>query len=156
MVNSGQFCAAGTRIFVQEGVYDEYVERAVKFASNLKLGGAFEEGVFLGPVISEVQFNKVMAYIDSGKEQGATLLTGGNRASGREGFFIEPTVFGDVQDEMKIAQEEIFGPVMSILKFKDIDEVIERANNTPYGLAAAVQTTNLNSALKISENLRAG
>src|SRR6185295_17171793 len=108
-----------------------------------------------GPQIDETQFDKVMSYIDSGKHEGAELLTGGKR-TGEAGYFIEPTVFANVQDEMKIAREEIFGPVMGIMKFHDIEEVVARANNTPYGLAAAVWTRNIEKAHAIANNVRAG
>jgi len=105
--------------------------------------------------VDNVQFEKVMGYIESGKCEGARLLCGGQRI-GERGFFIQPTVFSDVQDSMKIAQEEIFGPVMSILKFSDVDEVIERANRTMYGLAAAVWTRDISKALKVANGIRAG
>jgi len=121
-------------------------------AKAKKIGAAFEEGVENGPLISQVQMDKVLAYIESAKSQGATLLTGGTRLD-RKGFFVDTTIFADVTDDMTIAKEEIFGPVMSIMKFKTIDEVIERANNTHYGLAGGVVTTNINSAIKISNAL---
>jgi aldehyde dehydrogenase (NAD+) len=98
---------------------------------------------------------KILGYVESGKKEGAKLLTGGNRF-GKKGYFIEPTVFADVKDDMKIAREEIFGPVMSIMKFKGVDEVIERANNSQYGLAAAVVTKSVDNAIKISNGIRAG
>lgn len=109
--------------------------------------------MFIGPLINKVQFDKVMNFIETGKKEGAKLVVGGKRHERSGGYFVEPTIFTDVTDDMTIAKEEIFGPVMSILKFKTIDEVIERANNSAYGLSSGVQTTNINSALKISEKL---
>lgn len=153
-LNSGQFCAAGTRIFVQEGIYDTFCGAIQAVVPNFKVGAPFEEGSFMGPLISQVQLDTVMRYIEAGKkEEGARLLMGGNRID-REGYFVEPTIFADVTDDMLIAKEEIFGPVMCIMKFKTIDEVIERSNNHMFGLASGVQTTNINNAMKISENLR--
>ena len=128
---------AGTRVFVQEGIYDAFVERQIELAQNMKMGDPFEEGVQNGPVISVLQMEKVLNYIDIGVKEGAKLVVGGKRIK-RDGNFIEPTIFTNVTDDMTIAREEIFGPVMSIMKFKTIDEVIERANNHHYGLAGGV------------------
>jgi len=146
---------AGTRVFVQEGIYDQFVERAAEMARQKKIGDPFEEGVENGPLISEAQMNKVLNYIKIGKEGGAKLLCGGNRID-RDGFFVETTVFADVTDDMVIAKEEIFGPVMSILKFKTIDEALERANNSWSGLSSGVVTQSLASAVKVSEALKSG
>src|SRR5579871_3257890 len=134
--NQGQSCCAGSRVFVEESVYDEFVERSISRAKKRTVGNPFDKATEQGPQVDQDQFNKVMSYIESGKKEHAKLLAGGNRV-GDKGYFIEPTVFADVQDNMKIAQEEIFGPVMSILKFKDISEVVQRANKNIYGLAAA-------------------
>ena len=153
--NQGQVCCAGSRLFVEDKVYDEFVEKSVTRAKRRTVGDQFDPATEQGPQIDKVQFDKVMSYIESGKREGAELLTGGNRI-GDEGHFIEPTVFADVKDNMKIAREEIFGPVMSIMKFHDLDEVIGRANNTTYGLAAAVWTRDIGKALAISNNVRAG
>ena len=153
--NQGQVCCAGSRLFVEEKVYDEFVEKSVARASRRAVGDPFEVSTEQGPQIDSTQFDKVMSYIDSGKREGAQLLTGGKRVGDR-GYFIEPTVFADVQDAMKIAREEIFGPVMSIIKFRELDEVVERANNTPYGLAAAVWTRDISKAHAIANNVRAG
>ena len=119
------------------------------------VGDPFDAGTEQGPQIDGTQFEKVMSYIDSGKREGAELLTGGKRVGDR-GHFIEPTVFANVRDEMKIAREEIFGPVMSIIRFRDLEEVIDRANNTPYGLAAAVWTRDIGKAHAIADSVRAG
>ena len=153
--NQGQCCVSGSRVFVQERIYDEFVRRTASCASARKLGNPFDTATQQGPQISDVQMNRVLRYIELGKKEGARLLTGGKRW-GNKGYFVEPTVFADVTDEMTIAKEEIFGPVMSILKFKTIDEVIERANNTIYGLGGGIVTRDLEKALKITNALRVG
>jgi aldehyde dehydrogenase (NAD+) len=153
--NQGQACCAGSRLFVEDKVYDEFVDKSVARASRRTVGDPFDASTEQGPQIDSIQFDKVMSYIDSGKCEGAELLTGGKRV-GDKGYFIEPTVFANVKDEMKIAQDEIFGPVMSIIKFHDIDEVVERANNTTYGLAAGVWTRDIGKAHAIANNVRAG
>lgn len=153
--NQGQACCAGSRLFVEAQAYDEFVEKSVARAKRRTVGDPFDANTEQGPQIDRTQFDKVMAYIDSGKDEGAELLTGG-KSIGDRGYFIEPTVFANVKDEMKIAREEIFGPVMSIIKFHDIDEVIERANNTTYGLAAGVWTRDIGKAHAIANNVRAG
>jgi aldehyde dehydrogenase (NAD+) len=153
--NQGQACCAGSRLFVEEKVYDEFVEKSVARARRRTVGDPLDPGTEQGPQIDNIQFEKVMSYIDSGKREGAELLTGGKRV-GDKGHFIEPTVFADVRDEMKIAREEIFGPVMSIIRFRDLDEVVKRANNTTYGLAAGVWTRDIGKAHAIANNVRAG
>ncbi|CAG2121909.1 unnamed protein product, partial [Medioppia subpectinata] len=133
--NSGQMCVAASRLFVQESIYDKFVEKSVEMAKNRVqlLGDPFAEKTQQGPQIDDNQMQRILKYIDIGRKEGAKLLAGGHRW-GTEGAFVEPTVFADVTDDMTIAKEEIFGPVQSILKFKTLDEVIERANNTTYGL----------------------
>jgi aldehyde dehydrogenase (NAD+) len=153
--NNGQNCCAGTRTFVHEDIYDQYVEKAVEFAKKKIVGDPFDLKTEQGPQIDESQMNKILGLIKAGKNEGAKLCTGGNRI-GTRGFFVQPTVFADVQDNMRIAKEEIFGPVQQILKFKTIDEVIARANNSEYGLAGAVHTKDIEKALYISNSLRAG
>jgi aldehyde dehydrogenase (NAD+) len=153
--NQGQCCCAGSRLYVEEKVYDEFVEKSVARAKKRTVGNPFDKNTEQGPQVDQDQFNKVMSYIDAGKKEKAKLATGGNRV-GDKGYFIEPTVFADVQDSMKIAQEEIFGPVMTILKFKDLDEVVDRANKTMYGLAAAVWTKDITKAHAIADRVRAG
>src|SRR5712692_5690081 len=153
--NQGQCCCAGSRLFVEEKCYDEFVDKSVARAKKRTVGNPFDKNTEQGPQVDQDQFNKVMGYIDAGKKENAKLLAGGSRV-GDKGYFIEPTVFADVQDNMKIAQEEIFGPVMTILKFKDMSEVVERANKTLYGLAAAVWTKDITKAHAIADSVRAG
>ncbi len=153
--NQGQCCVAGSRLFVEEKCYDEFVAKSVKRAKQRTVGNPFDLNTKQGPQVDKDQFNKVMHYIESGMREGAQILCGGNQV-GDKGYFIAPTIFADVQDRMEIARDEIFGPVMSIIKFKDIDEVIERANNTIYGLAAAVWTKDITKAYAIANNVRAG
>jgi aldehyde dehydrogenase (NAD+) len=153
--NQGQVCCAGSRLFVQEKVYDQFVEQSVARTRLRTVGDPFDARTEQGPQIDGIQRDKVMSYINSGKSEGAELLTGG-KTFGDTGYFVEPTVFANVRDEMKIAREEIFGPVMSIMKFHDIEEVVTRANNTPYGLAAAVWTRDVAKVHAIADNVRAG
>ncbi|VVC41640.1 Hypothetical protein CINCED_3A010432 [Cinara cedri] len=153
--NMGQNCCAGSRTFVQEGIYDEFVKIASNLASEKKVGDQFDATTQVGPLVSEEQYNKVLDMIESGKQEGAKVEAGGSKV-GDTGYFVYPTVFSNVTDDMKIAREEIFGPVQQIIKFKTIDEVIKRANKTKYGLAAGVLTKDLSTALKYMENVDAG
>jgi aldehyde dehydrogenase (NAD+) len=153
--NHGQACCAGSRIFVQAGIYDEFIERFIAKAKTIKLGDPFREGTDQGPQISQIQFDRIMGYIQSGKEQGATCILGGDR-HGTEGYFINPTIFTNVKPDMKIVQEEIFGPVGVIIKFESEEEVIKEANDTTYGLACAVFTRDINRAIETSRKIRAG
>jgi len=153
--NQGQCCCAGSRLFVEEKCYDEFVERSAARAKKRTVGNPFDRNTEQGPQVDQDQFNKVMGYIDKGKKENARLMAGGGRV-GDKGYFIEPTVFADVTDNMTIAQEEIFGPVMSILKFKTVDEVAARANKSAYGLAAAVWTKDITKAHAIADSVRAG
>jgi aldehyde dehydrogenase (NAD+) len=153
--NHGQNCCAGSRTFVQEKIYDEFVKKAAEMARTRRVGNPFEEGVQQGPQVDDQMFKKVLSYIKYGSEDGAKLESGGKRW-GDAGFFVEPTVFSNVSDEMRIAREEIFGPVQSILKFKTLEEVIERANRTTFGLAAGVLTNDINTALTFANAVEAG
>jgi aldehyde dehydrogenase (NAD+) len=154
-LNQGQCCCAGSRLFVEEKAYDRVVEGLAKASEGRKLGDPFDPTTEQGPQVDKTQYDRIMSYIDSGKKQGARCVTGGER-HGDKGFFIKPTIFADVRDEMKIAVEEIFGPVLTVLKFKDIDEVVQRANATDYGLAAAVWTRDIGKAHTIANRVRAG
>lgn len=154
-INHGQICCAGSRTFVQEKIYDEFVKRSVELAKKRKVGNQFAADTLQGPQVDKDTFDKIITYIDYGKKDGAKLEIGG-KTIGTEGFFVEPTVFSNVTDDMRIARDEIFGPVQSILKFKTLEEVIERANNTNYGLAAGVLTKNLNNALTFANAVEAG
>ncbi|KAM8871084.1 aldehyde dehydrogenase, mitochondrial-like [Spinachia spinachia] len=153
--NQGQCCCAGSRTFVQADIYDEFVERSVERARRRVVGNPFDLKTEQGPQVDQEQFNKILGYISTGKREGAKLMCGGGVAADK-GYFIQPTVFGDVQDNMTIAREEIFGPVMQILKFKTLEEVVTRANDTIYGLAAAVFTKDIDKASYVSNGLRAG
>jgi aldehyde dehydrogenase (NAD+) len=153
--NQGQCCCAGSRLFVEKSIHEKFVEKVLAKAKSRKVGDPFDPETEQGPQVSDEQFGKVMGYIESGRRDGAKLLCGGGRV-GERGYFIEPTVFDHVRDDMQIAQEEIFGPVMSIIPFKDTDEVVRRANSTKYGLAAAVWTRDISKALEMSHRLRAG
>ncbi|KAF6157360.1 hypothetical protein GIB67_004298 [Kingdonia uniflora] len=153
--NQGQCCCAGSRTFVHERVYDEFVEKATARAVRRVVGDPFKKGVEQGPQIDSEQFEKILKYIKSGVESGATLESGGERF-GTKGYYIQPTVFSNVQDDMLIAKDEIFGPVQAILKFKDINEVIKRANASRYGLAAGVFTKNIDTANTMMRALKVG
>ncbi|KAG9302933.1 hypothetical protein G9A89_022350 [Geosiphon pyriformis] len=153
--NNGQICCAGSRVYVQEKIYDKFLEQYKNYVLTKKLGDPFDAETYQGPQVSELQFDRIMNYIDVGKKEGATLLMGGER-HGNEGYYIKPTIFTDVNENMKIMQEEIFGPVVAIAKFKTVEEALERAHITKYGLAAAVFTKDLTRAIKISNALKAG
>ncbi|XP_073908147.1 aldehyde dehydrogenase 1A1-like isoform X2 [Castor canadensis] len=153
--HQGQICIAASRLFVDESIYDEFVRRSVERAKQYILGNPLTPGITQGPQIDKEQYNKILDLIESGKKEGATLECGGG-PWGNKGYFVQPTVFSNVTDEMRIAKEEIFGPVQQIMKFKSVDEVIKRANNTPYGLAAGVFTKDLDKAITVSSALQAG
>jgi aldehyde dehydrogenase (NAD+) len=154
-VNQGQSCCAGSRVFVEEKIYQEFVEKSVARAAKRRVGDPFDPSTDQGPQVDQSQFDRIMGYIESGRKEGATLACGGERV-GNRGYFIRPAVFSDVHDDMKIAQEEIFGPVMSVIAFKDMDEVIARANKTDYGLAAGVWTSDIKKAHAVANGVRAG
>uniref|UniRef100_A0A2K5QYE5 Aldehyde dehydrogenase 1 family member A3 n=2 Tax=Platyrrhini TaxID=9479 RepID=A0A2K5QYE5_CEBIM len=153
--NQGQCCTAASRVFVEEQVYAEFVRRSVEYARKRPVGDPFDVKTEQGPQIDQKQFDKILELIESGKKEGAKLECGGSAVEDR-GLFIKPTVFSEVTDNMRIAKEEIFGPVQPILKFKSIEEVIKRANSTDYGLTAAVFTKNLDKALKLASALESG
>ncbi|KIZ06991.1 aldehyde dehydrogenase (NAD+) [Monoraphidium neglectum] len=153
--HQGQCCTAGSWVFVHEAVYDEFVARSVHAAQHRSVGNPFDEAVQQGPQVSRAQFDKVLGYINTGHKEGAHLVAGGSRI-GNKGFFVEPTVFTGVRDDMAIARDEIFGPVQSIMRYRTLDEVIRRANGTHYGLAAGIFSSNLNTVNKLTRALRAG
>ena len=154
-LNQGQCCCAGSRLFVEDAIHGDFVERVVAMSRQRKVGYPFDPATQQGPQVDKAQFDKIMGYIEAGKRAGATCATGGKRVGDR-GFFIEPTVFTNVTDEMAIAREEIFGPVLSVLKFSDADELVRRANTTNFGLAAAVWTRDIARAHDVARKLRAG
>ncbi|NHM31239.1 aldehyde dehydrogenase family protein [Neobacillus terrae] len=158
-LHSGQLCESGTRLFVPDHLHDAVVEQLVKLAGKIKLGNPLDPATDVGPVISKKQKETILSYIEAGKAEGATLVCGGKEAvvAGCEnGQFVEPTIFINVTNDMKIAREEIFGPVLSVIRYKDVDEAIRLANDTIYGLAAGVWTRDVNKAYDVSRKLQAG
>ncbi|MFL5331123.1 MAG: aldehyde dehydrogenase family protein [Gemmataceae bacterium] len=153
--NQGQCCCAGSRLFVEEKVHDQLVDKLIANAKNQKLGDPMDPDVTQGPQVSQEQMERILGYVDSGKTEGAKCVVGGKRFGDR-GYYVEPTVFTGVKDEMKIAREEIFGPVMQVMTFKDINEVITRGNRSDFGLAAAVWTRDIKKAHAVANGLRAG
>lgn len=155
----GQTCMAGSRLLLQESIHDEFVERLIKVASRAKLGDPARNDVQVGPVATRPQFDKVVNYIEIAKQEGAVVALGGNVKTGPEygaGQFVEPTIFTGVHNRMRIAQEEVFGPVLSVLKFKDEEEAVQIGNDIRFGLAAGVWTRDLHRAMYMSERLKAG
>jgi betaine-aldehyde dehydrogenase len=156
--STGQVCSNGTRVFVQKGIRDRFLSRLKERTEKIVIGDPMDEATQLGPMVSRAQLDKVFSYIEKGKAEGATLLTGGgipNNVSA-EGTYIQPTVFADVTDEMTICREEIFGPVMCVLDFDNEEEVIARANGTEFGLSAGVFTSDLTRAHRVVDQLEAG
>ena len=153
--NQGQCCCAGSRVFVEKRLHDQFIDRISQINTERRLGDPLDPSTQQGPQVDKTQFDKIMSYIDKGKRSGAECVTGGDRF-GDKGYYVQPTVFDNVTDDMEIATDEIFGPVMSVLTFEDVDEVIQRGNNTFYGLAAAVWTKDIQKAHHIAAKLRAG
>ncbi len=154
----GEVCNAGSRLFIESKVKNEFIEKLVARAKKLQPADPLDPKTRMGAIVSQQQMQTVLGYIEAGKKEGAKLIAGGNHVSvdGSKGFFIEPTIFGDVTNEMKIAQEEIFGPVLSMISFDDVERAVDQANRNPYGLAAAVWTRDIKKAHHISRLLRAG
>jgi aldehyde dehydrogenase (NAD+) len=151
----GQCCTAGSRLFVEDKVRKEFVERLAARAKQRKIGDPLEESTEQGPQVSQEQMDKILGYIEQGQKAGAKLVTGGERV-GAKGYFVSPTIFDNVKDDMSIAKDEIFGPVVTVLSFKTMEEVVERANNTQYGLAAAVWTKNIDKAHLFAKQVKSG
>src|ERR671925_1162195 len=156
---SGQRCTAASRVIVQDGVYGELQSRLVAAAEKLRLGPGWEQGVDVGPVINQGALEKIHSYTGIGKDEGAKLLTGGEIASGDglgDGFFYRPTIFGDVQPGMRVAQEEIFGPTTALIRVRDVDEAIQVSNGIRYGLSSSIFTRDVNKAFRAMRDLQAG
>lgn len=153
--NSGQICSAGTRLFVHETVVDEVTERLAQIAAGYRIGSPLARDTQLGPLVSDRQLNRVLSYVDAGQREGAQLVLGGSRVGSR-GYFVAPTVFAGVSNRMTIAREEIFGPVLSVIAFKDELDVVIQGNDTQYGLAAAVWTRDVSRAHRVARALKSG
>jgi len=157
--NSGQICSAGTRLFVEQAIYDEFVGRVAEFGKKLQVGNGLDPNTQIGPLVSEQQLERVAGYLAIGQKEGAKALAGGARITEgplAKGYFVAPTVFANVQDNMRIAQEEIFGPVISAISFKNTDDLIKRANATTFGLGSGVWTRDVSKAHGVAKALRAG
>jgi len=153
--NQGQCCCAGSRLFVEERVHDEVVDRLREKNRDRRVGDPFDPETQQGPQVDEAQFDKILKYVEYGKSDGAKMISGGKRV-GDKGYFVEPTLFAGVTDDMRIAKDEIFGPVLSVLKFKNVDEIVRRSNATNFGLAAAVWTRDVAKAHRYAASVRAG
>lgn len=159
LFNQGQVCCAGSRVFVHEDIYDKFLEDAVKAFNNVKVGVSWDPETQMGSQINERQLEKILSYVEIGRQEGARLICGGERLTEGElakGCFMRPTLLADVTNDMRVAQEEIFGPVACILKFRDEDEVIRIANDNAYGLGGAVWTRDLNRAIRVSRGIETG
>jgi aldehyde dehydrogenase (NAD+) len=157
--NSGQICSAGTRLFVEQRVYDEFVERVAHYGKGLRVGNGLDPDTQIGPLVSEQQLDRVIGYLSLGRQEGARAIAGGARLTEgllAQGYFVPPTVFADVRDDMRIAKEEIFGPVLSAIPFRDVDELITRANATMFGLGSGVWTRDVSKAHRLAKAIRAG
>ena len=153
--NHGQCCNAGSRLYVEKKAYDDVVAGVVEEAKSIKVGPGLEPGTRMGPLISDEQFNKVLGYLESGREQGAEALVGGGRWGDR-GYFVEPTVLTKTRPDMSVEREEIFGPVVCAIPFESEDDLVRRANETEYGLAAGIFTRDISKAHRLAARIRAG
>ncbi|VYT71054.1 aldehyde dehydrogenase family protein [Clostridium tertium] len=159
LFNQGQVCSAGSRIFVQEDFYDEFIEKAVNAFEKVKVGNPLDPNTQMGAQVSEAQLNKILKYIEIGKNEGAKVITGGERfveGDAKNGYFMKPTLLVDVNNNMRVAREEIFGPVGVVIKFKTEDEVIAMANDSNYGLGGGVFTRDINRAIRVAKSIRTG
>jgi phenylacetaldehyde dehydrogenase len=153
--NQGQTCCAGSRLYVEKGIFDEVVEGVSAKAKKINIGPGWEESSDMGPLVSEEQLNRVCGYLEAGRSEGAKAVAGGKR-HGDKGYFVEPTVLVDTNENMKVVREEIFGPVVTAIPFSDYDDVVKVANNTVYGLAAGIWTRDIAKAHRLASQLRAG
>ena len=154
-LNQGEVCCAGSRLFLEKSIHDEFVDKLSNKAASMRVGDPEDAGTQMGAQVSKEQFDKILGYIDIGKQEGAELVTGGERC-GERGYFIKPTIFDAVDNNMKIAKEEIFGPVVSAITFDDVSEVVRQSNLSIYGLAAAVWTRDIKKAHRLARELKAG
>ncbi len=158
--NQGQVCCAGSRLFVEEGVKDQFLERLQAKSANIVVGDLMSQGTHMGPQVSEEQLNRIKGYCDVAQEEGATVLAGGKSpdltGAFQNGYFFQPTIFSEVKNQMRVAQEEIFGPVVSVISFKDEDDLIKQANDTIYGLSAGIWTSNITRAHRFAKEIHAG
>jgi len=155
--NHGQCCCAGSRLFIEKGAYDKVMPRLIEYSEKIKLGPGMDPGTEMGPLVSSEQFKRVNGYLAAGAQEGARIATGGGRPKQmKKGYFVAPTVFTDVRADMQVTREEIFGPVVCAIPFKDIDEVAAAGNDTTYGLAAAVWTRDIQKAHRLAETIKAG
>jgi len=154
-MNQGQMCTAGSRLILEDKIYDEFLNELVEKTKSLKIGPTSDYATDFGPISNEKQLKTILDYIHKGQEEGATLLCGGKRVE-RGGFYLEPTIFTDVNKSMSIAKEEIFGPVLCVWKFSSMDEAIKIANDTEYGLASCIWTKDLKKADQVAQKLKAG
>jgi aldehyde dehydrogenase (NAD+) len=158
-INSGQVCSAGTRLFVERSIHDEFVEKVAAFGKALRVGQPMDPNTQIGPLVSSAQLERVTGYFEVGRSEGARAMAGAHRLTDGDyakGYFVSPTVFADVKDDMRIAKEEIFGPVLSAFAFDDMDDLVKRANATQFGLGSGVWTRDVTKAHKMARSIRAG
>ena len=158
--NQGQVCCAGSRLFVEEKVKDEFLEKLKDKASRINVGDPMDKATHMGPQVSEEQLSRIKGYVDVARKEGATMLAGGESpqlaGAFQKGYFFQPTIFSDVNNQMRVAQEEIFGPVVSVITFRDEDDLIRQANDTIYGLSAGIWTRDITRAHRFAKEIKAG